>query len=60
MCGELFVGKVPEENALSECEAVFGRLSEEELAVVCDDCFKLLQDSDPWLKEQVSRYNKPS
>jgi hypothetical protein len=43
MCGNVCEKTVSDEDALAECEAIFGDVSEEELAIVCDDCWQIIK-----------------
>lgn len=42
MCGEKFAKAISDAEALEETHQIFGDVPKEELAVVCDDCFKKL------------------
>jgi uncharacterized protein with PIN domain len=42
MCKETFEKGVSDEEAIAEMESHFGKVPIEELAVVCNDCYKLI------------------
>ncbi len=53
MCKGWFTKTRPESEALAEKERLWGDIPLEELAVICDDCFKIV---DPEKPENGERY----
>lgn len=41
-CHEVFRRITPEAEAMAESKEIFGNVPKDELALVCDDCFKKL------------------
>ena len=48
-CGETFYSERSDEEAEAEAQFLFGELSEEDKAILCDDCFQKLM---AWLKKE--------
>lgn len=42
-CGQTFEKTVSDEEARAECAANFGTAMDDDLAIICDDCYLLLQ-----------------
>lgn len=59
-CGEECESDLPDEVAMAESEAIFGAAPEGGLAVICDDCWEMMNREDPWLREQSSKFKTPN
>ncbi len=53
-CGETFEKGRDDAEALAETKAIFGNLRPEEMAIVCEDCYKLLDPANhPHMVEEA-------
>jgi len=50
MCEGVFLKPIPDEEALKETEAIWGKWNMNDLDVVCDVCWKTLPCSE-WVEE---------
>lgn len=56
MCGKTFKKARPDEEALAEARGIFGKIRPEECAVVCEDCYQLVNpENHPHLVEKAMK-----
>jgi hypothetical protein len=58
LCHQTFDSDWPDEEAAKECEALFGQVPMSDCAIVCDDCFQMIDPRKPENAEVVAAWRQ--